>query len=52
MNTSKDHYKLLVFDFIRQRELEADPKVSQQIEYVGQLARPDNAIVASGSLFV
>ena len=36
----------------RQRELEADPKVSQEIEYVGQWGRPDNAIVASGSLFV
>ena len=52
MNTSNNHYKLIVFDLSWQRELEADPKVSQQIEYVGHLVRPDNAIVASGSLFV
>ena len=52
MNTSNNHYKLTAFDLSRQREVEADPKVSQQIKYVGQLARPDNAIVASGSLFV
>ena len=31
----------------RQKELHADPKAIQQIEFVGQLKNPDNEIVAN-----
>ena len=36
----------------RQKELDADPKATQQIEFVGQLKSPANAIVANESMFV
>ena len=36
----------------RQKELHADPKAIQQIEFVGQLKNPDNEIVANGFIFV
>ena len=37
----------IAVDLSRQKELEADPKAIQQIEFVGQLKNPDDAIVAN-----
>ena len=34
---TKNHYRLIAIDLSRQKELDADPKVIQQIEFVGQL---------------
>ena len=39
-------------DLSRQKELDTDPKAVQQIEFVGQLKNPGNAIVANDSMFV
>ena len=36
----------------RRKELDADPKVIQRIEFVGQLKNLENAIVANESMFV
>ena len=36
----------------RQKELDADPKAIQQIEFVGQLKNPDNAIDAKEFMFL
>ena len=36
----------------RQKELHADLKAIQQIEFVGQLKNSDNEIVANGFIFV
>ena len=33
----KNHYRLMAVDMSRQKELYADPKAIQQIEFVGQL---------------
>ena len=33
----KYHYNLIAVDLSRQKELDADPKAIQQIEFVGQL---------------
>ena len=33
----KNHYRLIAVDLSRQKELDADPKTIQQIEFVGQL---------------
>ena len=38
----KNHYKLIAVDLSRQKELDADPKVIQQIEFVGQLKEVDD----------
>ena len=37
----KNHYKLIAVDLSRQKELDADPKGIQQIEFVGQLKNTD-----------
>ena len=37
----KNHYRLIAADLSRQKELDADPKVIQQIELVGQLKNVD-----------
>ena len=42
----------MALDLSRQKELDADPKTIQQIEFVGQLKNPDNEIVANESMFV
>ena len=42
----------MAIDLSRQKELDADPKVIQQIEFVGQSKNPDNEIVANESIFV
>ena len=36
----------------REEKLDADPKAIQQIEFVGQLKNPNDAIVANESMFV
>ena len=33
----KDHYKLIAFDLSKQKELDADPRAIQQIEFYGML---------------
>ena len=48
----KDHYRLIVADLSRQKELDVDPKAIQQKEFVGQLKNPDDAVVANESMFV
>ena len=35
--TSKKNYRLIAVDFSRQKELDANPKAIQQVEFVGQL---------------
>ena len=47
-----NHYRLKAVDLRRRKELDADPKVIQQIEFVGQLKNLENAIVANESMFV
>ena len=37
----KNHYRLIAVDLSRQKELDADPKAIQQIEFVGQLKNLD-----------
>ena len=37
----KNHYRLIAVDLSRQKELDADPKAIQQIEFVGQLKKLD-----------
>ena len=53
----KNNYRLIAVDLSRQKELDADPKAIQQIEFVGQLKKLDddgNATDASNgqSMFV
>ena len=53
----KDHYILIAVDSSRQKEVDADPKVIQQTEFVGQLkklADDDNATAAGNdqSMFI
>ena len=38
----KNHYRLIAVDLSRQKELDADPKAIQQIQFVGQLRKLDN----------
>ena len=38
---SNDRYRLIAVDLSRQKELDADPKATQQIEFVGQLKKTD-----------
>ena len=33
----KDHYQLIAVDLSKQKELDADPKATQQIEFYGKL---------------
>ena len=35
----KNHYRLIAVDLSRQKELDADPKSVQQVEFVGQLKK-------------
>ena len=48
----KNHYRLVAVDLRRQKELDADPKSIQQIEFVEQLKNPVDAVVADKSMFV
>ena len=38
----KNHYRLIAVDLSRQKELDADPKAIQKIQFVGQLRKLDN----------
>ena len=38
---TKNHYRLIAAELSRQKELDADPKAIQQIEFVGQLKKPN-----------
>ena len=38
----KNHYRLIAVDLSRQKELDADPKAIQQIEFVGQSKKLDD----------
>ena len=46
----KNHYRLIAVDLSRQGILDADPKVTQQIEFVGRLKNPDYATAANESM--
>ena len=48
----KNRYRLIVVNLSRQKELDADPKAIQQIEFVGQLKSDNNQIVFNESMFV
>ena len=48
----KNHYRLLAVDWSRQKELHADPQAIQQMEFVGQLKKLNNAIVNPESMFI
>ena len=48
----KNHYRLIAVDLSRQKELDADPKAIQQIEFIGQLQNAVNETVANESMFV
>ena len=39
----KNHYKLVAVDFCRQKELDAETKEIQEIEFVGQLNNANGA---------
>ena len=47
----KNHYRLITVDLSRQKELDADSKAIQQIEFVGQLKKLNNANDNSESMF-
>ena len=48
---AKSHYKLIAVGLSRQKELDADPKAIQQIEFVGQLKKLD-AVDDVESMFI
>ena len=48
----KTHYRLILVDLSRLKELHADPKAIEQIGFVAQLKTSDNAIVDNESLFI
>ena len=48
----KSHYRLIAVDLCGQKELDDDPRSSQQIELVGQLKNPDDIVVGNESMFV
>ena len=48
----KTHYRLILVDLSRLKELHADPKAIQQIGFVAQLKTSDNAIVDNEFLFI
>ena len=50
--SKKKHYRLIAADLSRQKELDADPKAIQQIEFVRQLKKTDNANNNSESMLV
>ena len=43
----KNYYRLVAVDLSRQKELHADPKTIQQIQFVGQLHKLDADVNAS-----
>ena len=47
----KNHYRLIAFDLSRQKELDADPKAIEQIEFVGHLINIDG-VNADGTKYM
>ena len=45
-NYIKNYYRLIAVDLSRQKEFDADPKAVQQVEFVRQLRKDNNQIVA------
>ena len=43
----QSHFRLIVLDSSRQKEVDTDPKAIQQIEFAGHLKNPDNAVVVN-----
>ena len=48
----QSHYKLIAVNLGRQKELDADPKAIQQIEFVAQLKNEDGVVDGIQSMFV
>ena len=48
----KNHYRLMAVDFSRQKEIVADPKAIQQIEFFGQLKTLANTNANAKSVFI
>ena len=48
----KNHYRLIAVDLSREKELDADSKAIQQIEFIGKLENPDSAIFVNESMFL
>ena len=48
----KNHYRLIAVDLSRQKELDADPKAIQQIEFFGQLRKLNNGNNNVESMFI
>ena len=47
-----NHYRLIAVDLSRPKELHADPQAIQQMEFVGQLKKLNNANVNPESMFI
>ena len=47
----KNHYRLIAIDLSIQKELVADPKAIQRIEFVGQPKNLDGATLVNESMF-
>ena len=47
----KNHYRIIAVELSRQKELDADSKAIQQIEFVGQLKNLNGAIAAGQVMF-
>ena len=52
MKYVRNYHRIIAVDLTRQKELDVDPKAIQQIEFVGKLKNPDNAVVDDESMFV
>ena len=48
----QSHYKLIAVNLGRQKELNADPKAIQQIEFVAQLKNEDGVVDGIQSMFI
>ena len=48
----KRNYRLIVVELSRQKQVDADLKAIQKIEFVGQIKNPDDAVVANESMLV
>ena len=48
----QSHYKLIAVNLGRQKELDADPKAIQQIEFVAQLKNEDGVVDGIQSMFI
>ena len=48
----KNHYRLVAVDLNKQKELVADPKAIQQIDFVGQLKNTDDTTITNEAMFV